>query len=189
MPTGDATCRLRRDHPDIEDGKLVRKYLAPYGDRRHLYIVPGDHALGRDLNYPVVLVEAEKSALALRAWSIRTGRQLLPIATGGCWGWRGKIGKVENSKGSASMRLGHSLNSVSVPQAARFMCCWMPIVPAIRRYRLRELRLYASCYARNLQPHVLEFASDEGVNGPDDYIGLVGDDAMARLFDCSATLR
>jgi hypothetical protein len=33
------TCRLRRDHPDIEDGKLVRKYLAPYGDRRHLYIV------------------------------------------------------------------------------------------------------------------------------------------------------
>src|ERR1044072_6972014 len=42
------TCRLRRDHPDIEDGKLVRKYLAPYRDGRHLYIVPGDHALGQD---------------------------------------------------------------------------------------------------------------------------------------------
>src|ERR1035441_10252007 len=77
------TCRLRRDHPDMEGGKPVKKYLVPYGDRRHAYIVPGDHNLGQDAGVPVVLVEAEKSALALRALADRTGRQLLPIALGG----------------------------------------------------------------------------------------------------------
>ena len=30
------TCRVRRDHPQIEDGKPVGKYLSAYGDRRHL---------------------------------------------------------------------------------------------------------------------------------------------------------
>jgi hypothetical protein len=93
------TCRLRRDHPDIEDGKPVKKYLAPYGDRRHAYIIPGDHALGQEMGIPVLLVEAEKSAVALRACADRTGRRLLPLALGGCWAWRARIGKVENSKG------------------------------------------------------------------------------------------
>src|SRR5271157_973419 len=55
------TCRLRRDHPDMEDGKPVKKYLLPYGDRRHAYLVPGDHPLGQDAAIPLVLVEAEKS--------------------------------------------------------------------------------------------------------------------------------
>src|SRR6266571_2085567 len=35
------TARLRRDHPPVEDGKPKGKYLLPYGDRRHLYFVPG----------------------------------------------------------------------------------------------------------------------------------------------------
>src|SRR5262249_55665831 len=31
--------------------------------------------------------------------------------------------------------------------------------------------------------HVLDLPAVEGVNGPDDYIGLCGDDAMVRLLD------
>lgn len=61
------TCRLRRDHPEIERGKPRKKYVVAYGDRRHLYFVPGCAELVNDHSVPVVLVEAEKSALALVA--------------------------------------------------------------------------------------------------------------------------
>jgi hypothetical protein len=62
------TARLRRDNPEMEDGKPKNKYISPYGDRRHLYFVPGGSELLRDASVPIVLVEAEKSALALTAW-------------------------------------------------------------------------------------------------------------------------
>jgi hypothetical protein len=35
------TARLRRDNPEIEGGKPKNKYISAYGDRRHLYFVPG----------------------------------------------------------------------------------------------------------------------------------------------------
>src|SRR4029077_16206652 len=65
------TCRLRRDHPEMESGKPRKKYVVAYGDRRHLYFVPGCAELVSDRTLPVVLVEAEKSALALVAWAER----------------------------------------------------------------------------------------------------------------------
>jgi hypothetical protein len=69
------TARLRRDLPDLENGKPKKKYLCPYGDRRHLYFVPGcgEHVKNPDI--PILLVEAEKSALATTAWADRTSRQ------------------------------------------------------------------------------------------------------------------
>jgi hypothetical protein len=177
------TCRLRRDNPDIEAGKSVRKYLAPYGDRRHLYVVPGDHALGRDPAVPIVVVEAEKSALALRAWANRTGRQLLPLATGGCWAWRGRIGKVENSKGKRVDELG-PLPELGICRDGRKVfvlldanCTTNPVVGRARNALVRQLLM------QKANAHVLDLPALEGVNGPDDYIGLYGDDAMARLLD------
>jgi predicted P-loop ATPase len=177
------TCRLRRDRPDVEDGKSVRKYLAPYGDRRHLYIVPGDHALGQDPTVPIVLVEAEKSALALSAWAKRTGRQLLPIATGGCWGWRGRIGKVENSKGERVDELG-PLPELGICCDGRKVfilldanCSSHPAVEAARNSLSRQL------LKQNADVHVLGLPTVDGVNGPDDYIGLCGDEAMSKLLD------
>jgi len=85
------TARLRRDNPEIENGKPKNKYISAFGDRRHLYFVPACDELLRDIAVPVVLVEAEKSALALTAWAERTGRKILPVAMGGCWAWRGRI--------------------------------------------------------------------------------------------------
>src|SRR5580693_3270321 len=52
--------RIRRDHPEVEDGKEKKKYVAPYGDRRHLYFPPAPE-LFADTSVPIVLVEAEKS--------------------------------------------------------------------------------------------------------------------------------
>jgi hypothetical protein len=87
------SARLRRDIPEVGvDRKRGRKYVYPYGDNPHLYFPPGADALLSDVSVPLVIVEAEKSSLALTALSARTGRPLLPVATGGCWGWRGKTG-------------------------------------------------------------------------------------------------
>lgn len=100
------TARLRRDNPEIEDGQPKRKYVSAYGDRRHLYFVPGCKCLVEDPTVPLILVEAEKSVLALTAFAERTGRKILAIGLGGCWGWRGRIGKVENSNGERVDEMG-----------------------------------------------------------------------------------
>ena len=180
------TCRLRRDHPDMEGGKLVKKYLVPYGDRRHAYIVPGDHNLGQDAGVPVVLVEAEKSALALRALADGTGRQLLPIALGGCWAWRARIGKVENSKGERVDEVG-PLPELGICRDGRKVyvlldanCASNLAVQAARNALVRRL------LKQKADVHLLDLPALDGVNGPDDYIGQYGDDAMAKLLDAES---
>jgi len=87
------SARLRRDNPELDAaGKPIAKYLCPYGDNRHLYFPPGARELLRDTTVPAVFVEAEKSVLAVMAWAARKGIRVLAVGTGGCWGWRGKIG-------------------------------------------------------------------------------------------------
>src|SRR5664280_2825533 len=81
------TLRLRRDV--VQEGEP--KYLCNSGDVRHLYFVPGCAAEYLDATCPVVLVEAEKSALALTALAERQHRKILPVATGGCWSWLQKV--------------------------------------------------------------------------------------------------
>ena len=73
--------------------------LCAYGDRRHLYLLPGAGKLVKDSSVPLVLVEAEKGVLALTAWAERVQRQILVAGLGGCWGWRGRIGKRETAYG------------------------------------------------------------------------------------------
>jgi hypothetical protein len=181
------TCRLRRDHPDMENGKPVKKYLAPYGDRRHAYIVPGDHNLAQDAGIPVALVEAEKSALGLRAFADRTGRQLLPIALGGCWAWRARIGKVENSKGERVDEVGPLLELVICRDGRKVYvlldanCATNPAVQAARNALVRQL------LQQRADVHVLDLPGLDGVNGPDDFLGLYGDDAMAKLLDAPSS--
>src|SRR5262249_29221969 len=77
--------RIRRDHPDREDSKISGKYRASAHDRRHLYFPPGLTDADN-----IILVEAEKSALAITAWARRTGARYQTVAMGGCWGWLGK---------------------------------------------------------------------------------------------------
>jgi hypothetical protein len=93
------TSRVRRDHPEMEDGRPKGKYLSAYGDRRHLYFAPDVSQRLADPNVEVVLVEAEKSVLAITAAAAQLDRPLVPIGTGGCWGWRGRIGKTVDPAG------------------------------------------------------------------------------------------
>ena len=103
--------RIRRDHPEIEDGREKKKYVAPYGDRKRLYFPPTPE-LFADVTVPIVLVEAEKSALAMTAWAKRTDQKVLPLAMGGAYGWMGRIGIKETPTGERVPETGaiHDLN-------------------------------------------------------------------------------
>jgi hypothetical protein len=72
------TARLRRDNPEIEDGKEKDKYISAYGDGRHLYFPPGSAAKLEQSDIPIALVESEKASLALTAWA----RCLVPRCDG-----------------------------------------------------------------------------------------------------------
>ena len=61
---------------------------------------PGSAQFLKDAKVPAVIVESEKAALAIAACAEKAGRRLLVIATGGCWSFRGRIGKTENANGA-----------------------------------------------------------------------------------------
>jgi hypothetical protein len=66
------TSRVRLDVPPLRpDGTPEGKYRQAFGDRPHLFFPPGAAALLRDVTIPAVVVEAEKSALALTAAAAR----------------------------------------------------------------------------------------------------------------------
>jgi hypothetical protein len=176
------TARLRRDNPEIENGKPRKKYLCPYGDSRHLYFVPGCAEYLADPSVPIIFVEAEKSALSLTAWSQRTGEKLLPIAMGGCWGWRGKIGKIESSNGERIDETG-PLRDLNCARDGRRAYILLDSnsnsnqkVQNAREELARQLR------KQRADVRILNLPGGEGVNGPDDFIGVRGDDAMRELL-------
>jgi hypothetical protein len=174
--------RIRRDHPEIEDGRPKKKYIAPWGDRKRFYFPPTPE-LFADASVPIVLVEAEKSALSMTAWAARTGRAILPIAMGGCYGWRGKIGVKETPTGERVPETGaiHDLNICREGRRTYVLldanCASNPKVLTARSQLVRQLR------KQGADVHVLDLPASDGVNGPDDYIGVMGDRAMTQLFE------
>jgi uncharacterized protein (DUF927 family) len=175
------TARLRRDNPEIEDGKEKNKYISAYGDRKHFYFPPGAADKLQSPHTPIVLVEAEKSALALTAWAERTETKLLAVAMGGCWGWRGRIGKRENSRGERVDEMGPISDlsccdgrNVYVLLDANVVT--NPKVQQARAALIRELK------KRGSEVSVCNLPTLDGVNGPDDYIAVCGDEAMAEVF-------
>jgi predicted P-loop ATPase len=174
--------RVRRDRPETEDGKPKNKYMSGFGDRKHLFFVPGTEHLLADHSVNVVLIEAEKSALALSAWAERTGKRILPVAMGGCWGWRGRIGKVENEKGERVDEVG-PLPDLEVCKKRRVYIlldtnvATNPNVQHARRELAKALRKMQA------DVRVLNLPAFENINGPDDFVAAKGDDALLALFE------
>ena len=83
----------------MENGHPKNKYMASI-DPPHLYFVPGTEMFLDDITAMVVIVESEKAAMAVASAAQRAGRKVLPIGTGGCWGWRGRIGKTTDERGA-----------------------------------------------------------------------------------------
>ena len=179
-----AYVRIRRDNPEVEGGRLKKKYVAPYGDRKRLYFPPTPE-LFADAAVPIVLVEAEKSALALTAWADRTGLKILPIAMGGCWGWIGKIGMKETPTGERVPETG-AIRDLNIARDGRKVfvlldvnCSTNSKVLAARNQLVRQLR------KQGADVHILELPVGDW-NGPDDYVGVTGDQAMTQLFEGAA---
>jgi hypothetical protein len=66
-----------------------------------LYFGVGSERYLQDARVQGVIVESEKSVLAIASAAIRVGRSLLIIGTGGCNGWQGKIGKRPEPDGTS----------------------------------------------------------------------------------------
>jgi Domain of unknown function (DUF3854) len=175
------TARLRRDNPEIEAGKEKNKYISAFGDRKHLFFPPGAAAELQDADTPVVLVEAEKSALALTAYARRAGMKLLAVGMGGCWGWRGRTGKAENARGERVDETGpiSDLNYVNGRKVFVLLDSNVASNPKVQRARAALVRELCK---RKCEVMVCNLPAAEGVNGPDDFIAVCGDEAMKKVF-------
>jgi putative DNA primase/helicase len=175
--TGDiVTLRIRRDHPEMKDGKPENKYLCPKGGARSLFIHPRSVPKLKNTVIPVVLVEAEKSVLAVLALSERTENELIPIGLGGCWGW--------------------SQDKRAIP-ALLEMCKRHPVyvlldsnVATNEDVKDAQDALVAELSSpANACPEVLvaSIPQLEGVNGPDDLIALDnGDNLLLEVLKSAA---
>jgi hypothetical protein len=172
-----STCRLRRDHPEMEEGKAKNKYKTPYGDVRHLYFPPGAKELLENLDSKIVFVEGEKSALAMLAWATRKGLPLLPIGTGGCWSWRGLIGKTNDASGQRVDETGPlpDLHWVKGRKACILFDSNATTNKSVHSARQQLMRALYKFGAASVLILDLPLGA---WNGPDDYIASAGDDAM-----------
>jgi hypothetical protein len=181
------TARLRRDHPEVDtDGKPQDKYICPWGDNRHLYFPPGAGALLGDVTVPVVIVEAEKSALALTALGDRHGRRLLAIATGGCWSWRGKTGIKPGPNGEREETRGPLPDfSMLTLKGRKVLLAFDSNVVDNPKVRQARQALADFLTGEGAQVYLVQLPQYEGVNGPDDFIALRGDEAMLDMLEAA----
>ena len=88
------TARVRRDNPELEDGLPKNKYVSAYGDARHLYFPPGAAENLRKPESAFALVGGREIGTGVDGVGIPCGHGLAAGGhVGGCWGWRGRIGR------------------------------------------------------------------------------------------------
>ena len=178
------TARVRRDHPEIVDGKPKNKYISGWGDPRHLYFPPGAAEKLKDPDIPIAYVESEKAVLALTAWSRRTGVDLIPLGMGGCWGWRSQRARSRLAANGERVPVAGPLHDLNYGNDRRVYVlldnnkATNPDVQHAESALSREL----AKAKRNCMILVCDLPRVDGVNGPDDYIGACGDEAMKAVF-------
>ena len=192
------SARLRRDNPEVDiQNKPQNKYLSPYGDTRLLYFPPGAREKLADPTTPILLVEAEKSALALTAWAERMGRKLLVLATGGCNAWTGRIGKTTGEHGMR-VDVNGILSDFHCVDGREVMILFDANAAINSKVQRAEQKLKWALLD-GVETPAYEFSSKkqwkaasvricrwpqaDGVNGPDDYLGKFDDEAMAAVVD------
>jgi hypothetical protein len=188
FPRGSTTdphhyARIRRDHPPLdESGKTFRKYVCPFGDRRHLYVPPFKRELLSDPKTIVIFVEAEKSALAITEWSERNSTPVIAVATGGCWGFRGTIGKTVSINGDREDDKG-PLEELDLAKGRRaYICLDANVetnkgVAAARKHFIQVLQKIASeIWTMNMP------TGSPAINGPDNLLGSYDGDAKFKAI-------
>jgi P4 family phage/plasmid primase-like protien len=93
---------LRRDHPEIENGRPRMKYVAPPGHGNLLHFAVGtDPGWLTNPKMPLVITEGQFKVIAL-ARAARHGQstpRFLAVGLSGVWNWRGTIGKTTDAEG------------------------------------------------------------------------------------------
>ena len=184
------TCRLRRDHSEMENGKPTRKYLSAYGDRRHLYFPPDVSQRLADPNVSVVIVEVEKSVLAITAAAEKEDRRLVPIGTGGCWGFRGRIGKTVDPAGQRVDETGPLPDFDHLTWEGRdCVICFDGDVATNPKVQAARCGLTAVLIKRGARVRLMDLPQEDGINGPDDFIGRHGAAAFFKLLETARPAR
>ncbi len=155
-------------------------------DRQRLYLTVVKADMLGDTALPVVFVEAEKSALMLASVAMRTGRALCAIATGGCWGWRGRVGKLPAAAGGEADEKGPLTDFDMFNFEERTAIVWFdanvtwnPEVKAARAALVREIQ------NRKGSAAVINMPVLAGINGPDDFRANRDDAAVLEMLDCA----
>jgi Family of unknown function (DUF5906)/Domain of unknown function (DUF3854) len=183
--TGDRwTYRLRRDVPEFERGKPKNKYLSAHTTHRHLYFVGDAAALFGDTAVVVIIGESEKGALAAYCAAAARDRVVLAIGLGGCFGWRGRIGKIELANGGHGDELGPLPDFDRITWTDRAVVLIFDTNAAtnaeVQRSR-RQLGIELS--RRGAKVRVVTLPQEDGINGPDDFLGRHGPDPFFALVD------
>lgn len=141
----------------------------------------------RDSATAVVLVESEKASLALTDYARRAGTNLVAVAMGGCWGWRGRIGKATNARGVTVDERGPlpDLDCVNGHKTFVLMDSNVATNAHVQQARAALIR---ELVRRDCQAMVCDLPIMDGVNGPDDYIAVCGDSAMTEVFSNATTV-
>ena len=181
------TARLRRDHPEVEaDGSPIAKYVEP-PDRHHLFFPPGAQALLADPAVPVAIVEAEKSALTLTAAAGRLGRRVLAIGTGGCWGWRGVIGKTTSASGARVDEKGPLPDLARVTWTDREVVILFDANAATNgSVQAARRKLAEVLEGRGARVRIGDVPAEPGINGPDDFRAAHTDAELWALLEKAA---
>jgi hypothetical protein len=176
--------RVRRDHPERDhDGRPIAKYVGP-PDRHCLYFPPAVGSLLADTRALVVVVEAEKSALAVTAAAARMGRRLLAIATGGCWGWRGTTGKTIDAAGARVNEKGPLPDFDRLAWRDRDVVVLFDANAATNpRVHQGRRALATDLTNRGARVRIGELPLEPEINGPDDIVGCRGDVALWTVVD------
>lgn len=184
--TGNVTSwRVRRDHPEREaDGTPIAKYLSS-PDAKRFYFAP-DATKDRlvDVRVDALIVKAESSVLALHDSCIRANKvPRLLIGLGGCWGWRGVIGKTTDADGARVDEKGPLPDFDRIAWTGRNVVLLFdsnaltnPSVQAARNALAAELK------SRGADVYIAALPEFAG-NGPDDFYAEYGDAKLWSLID------
>lgn len=194
--SGPVAYRLRRDSPDFvvgKDGKPKpeRKYLGAPGSTNRLYIPPGVLAEQlADATIPVVIVEGEKKALAVRRLADRETEtpRFIPIGIAGVWNWRGVVGKTGGPRGERLEVKGPIADLSRIEWKGRTVVVVFDVnvhtndsVKGARTGIARELA------TRQAEVKFVNLPEDCGVNGVDDLLAAWGPARVLELFQRSVS--
>jgi hypothetical protein len=179
---GRVTVRVRHDNPRNDENGKLRKYESPYGDNRHLYFAPCKPEWIKDPGTPLIFVEAEKSALAILAWSERHDRRLIPVGLGGCYNWRGRIGKTVTADGDRVDEKG-PLSDLEIARDRKWYILYdSDVAKNDKVYAARE-NFVKALQDLHADVHVLNLPNASNKDGPDDFLATHDDSAFFTVFE------